>query len=244
MTTDEAGLCELPLLVTGLPAAARDCLRAGGVPFVTAEAGERSRRSRGASPRFVLYDSRDAGSRRDAEALKRQGLQSIDVAPHLARAVDRPSPAGDDSDDGARRLSCVRLLPFVKQAIENADGLWARVPEVPFPWHYDAASWHPAPAELLAWRKTRARIRVQIVRTPETWKITAAGDFSGFRPALELWRGRHFASFELHRGETTLPLSGLVYQQSVDRLADPVPAARTDDSHITINSGWVKPQSA
>lgn len=245
MTIDEAGLCELPLLVVGLPAAVRDCLRAGGVPFVPAEGGNsKSRRSTDLSSRFVLFDSRDAGSRRDAAGLKRRGLLPLDVAAAVARAVEQGAVARDARSDGSvRSISCGRLLHSLKHLIETADGLWARVPEVPFPWHYDPRSWHPAPAELLAWRKSRGRIRVQIARTPQTWEITATGDFGGFRPAIELWRGRHVASFELQPGEMTLPLSGLVYQQSAER-TEPLPASRADDSHITVNTGWVKPQSA
>ena len=245
MTIHEAGLCELPLLVVGLPAAVRDCLRAGGVPFMPAEeGGSRSRREPGPSPRFVLFDSRDAGSRRDAAGLKGRGLLPLDVAAAVARAVEHGNVGRNvRSDDSTREISCARLLQSLKHLIETADGLWARVPEVPFPWHYDPRSWRATPAELLAWRKSRGRIRVQIARTPQTWEITATGDFGGFRPAIELWRGRHVASFELQHGEMTLPLSGLVYQQSAER-TEPLPAARADDSHITVNTGWVKPQSA
>lgn len=249
MSASEAGFCDLPLLVVGLPAPVRECLRAAGVPFLPVEGGGRlrGRRGRHAQPRFVLYDSRDAGSRRDVEGLRSPHLVPIDVVACLVRAVEPrrakeegavPSPADE------RRFSCSRMTTLLKQTVETAHGLWARVPAVPFPSHYDPLLWHPKPAELLAWGKVRARIRLEISRTSAAYRIVAAGDFGGFRPALELWRGGHVASFELLPGETTLPIAGLVYQQRSERASEPVPASRPDDSQITLNAGRVKPQSA
>jgi hypothetical protein len=195
----------------------------------------------------VLYDSRDAGSRRDVERLRSSELVPIDVAACLARAVE-PHLVKDDPAGGApvqeRRLSCARLATLLKRSVESAHGLWARVPEVPFPWHYDPPLWRPAPAELLAWRRVRAKLRLEIARTSSAWHIVAAGDFGGFRPALELWRGGHVASFELLPGETALPVTGLVYQQYCERASEPVPAGRSDDSQMTPNAGRIKPQSA
>jgi hypothetical protein len=248
MTTNQAGFCDLPLLVVGVPAAVRECLRAAAVPFVLLDGGDRVRGRKGhvRQPRFVLYDSRDAGARRDVDGLRHRQLVSVDLAPSLARAVETSSrertPSDSTFDTG--RPPCPRLLQLLKGAIEEADGLWARVHEMPFPWNYDPPSWRPVPAELLAWRKIRSRIPLELTRTSEAFRIVAAGDFGGFRPAIEIWRGRHVASFELQPGETSLPIGGFVYQQRADRPADPLPAGRSDDSHITVNSGWIKPQSA
>ncbi|HUG89869.1 MAG TPA: hypothetical protein VML55_03485 [Planctomycetaceae bacterium] len=249
MSESEAGSCDLPLLVAGLPAPVRACLRSAGVPFVPLEGGgqPRGRRQRRAQPRFVLYDSRDASSRREVDGLRPACVVPIDLAPCLARAVDRlgsTAPNVDGTSGDERQLSCSRLLSLLKQAIESADGLWARVPEVPFPWHYDPALWTPSPPELLAWRRVRSRICLEIARTPKAYQIAASGDFGGFRPAIELWRGRHVASFELQPGGTTLAAGGLVYQQRSDRAAEASPSVRPDDSQITLNAARIKPQSA
>lgn len=118
---------DLPLLLTGIPAAVQDWLRQAGVPLAPLRihhgvAPEESAES----GRIVLYDSRSVASRRDAQQARAARLRAVDIAP-LMKPPTRPFAAEEPSRG--------RFLYRLKQLLEAAGGLWGRLADYPHPWH-------------------------------------------------------------------------------------------------------------
>lgn len=122
-------MLDLPLMLTGVPAAVQSWLRLAGVPFAPFRLGSP------AGGRVVLYDSRIVASRCDAEAARSTGLKTIDILPFL-NGGSRPRFAlsgllrGRPAAESAR----ARFFLQLKNAIERAGGVWARLADYPFPW--------------------------------------------------------------------------------------------------------------
>jgi hypothetical protein len=129
MAPDRSLMLDLPLMLTGVPAAVQSWLRLAGVPFAPFRLGSPG------GGRVVLYDSRIVASRCDAEAARTMGLKTIDILPFL-NGGSRPRFAlpgllrGRPADDSARS----RFFLQLKNAIERAGGVWARLADYPFPW--------------------------------------------------------------------------------------------------------------
>ena len=135
MASQHNSTLDLPLMLTGVPAAVQNWLRLAGVPIAPFRLG------RPGSARIVLYDSRIVASRCDAEAARTTGLQTIDIFP-LLNGGSRPRFAlsGLLRGRAPAESSRVRFFLQLKNAIERAGGVWARLADYPFPWQSAACS--------------------------------------------------------------------------------------------------------
>ena len=138
---DRRPLLLLPMQLTGIPTRVVQWLRAAGVPTVDFSSGvvADGRASAPESSGHVLFDSRTPASRADAEQAAMRGWTTIDVAQLLEH---RGHKADDDSHivlfDESPPMSFPRyqrreFFERLKQEIEAAEGVWARIADYPFP---------------------------------------------------------------------------------------------------------------
>lgn len=133
MSTD-AGTITLPLLTLGLPARVSGWLLDAGLPCAPLDT---SAVRRGIAPDepgrpVVLYDSRDASARTDAEDATALGYEIIDAARLFAvRPADDPDFAPVLAADPRRRF-----LDSLPGAITGVGGLWVRIADFPHPYRW------------------------------------------------------------------------------------------------------------
>jgi hypothetical protein len=126
----------LPLLTLGLPGRVAGWLLDAGLPVTALET---STVRRGIGPgstdtSIVLFDSRNASARTDADAAEALGYETIDAA----RLMTGP-PTDDDPD-----LTIVpsaadprrRFFEVLRPAIESAGGVWTRISDFPHPYRW------------------------------------------------------------------------------------------------------------
>jgi hypothetical protein len=125
----------LPVLTLGLPSRVTGWLLDAGLPVRGLETSlvRRGISPAGAETSIVLFDSRNASARTDAEAAEALGYETIDAARLMS------SPAADDDPEltvipvaDPRR----RFLDGLRPAIEAAGGLWVRVGDFPHPYRW------------------------------------------------------------------------------------------------------------
>lgn len=73
--------------------------------------------------------------------------------------------------------------------------------------------WRTTFAEFSSWWKERAAITFRAHCRGSVIEIDCDNDFEDFRPMVELWRGRHVASFPLRSGGMTVREEGLMFLQ-------------------------------
>jgi hypothetical protein len=129
------GTIALPLRTLGLSARVSGWLLDAGLPCAPLETAEirRGIAPEGEDRAIVLFDSRNASARTDAEAAAALGYETIDAAKLLA-----PRPADDDPD-----LTLVaaadprrRFFDALRPEVEAAGGLWLRVADFPHPFRW------------------------------------------------------------------------------------------------------------
>ena len=134
MTTD-AGTIVLPLLTLGLPGRVSGWLLDAGTPVAPLEtsAVRRGIAPEGADRSIVLFDSRNASARTDAEAAEALGYETIDAARLLTgRAVDDDPELTVVPESDPRR----RFFDALRPAVEAAGGLWIRIADFPHPYRW------------------------------------------------------------------------------------------------------------
>lgn len=131
-----------PIQLTGTPVRVAQWLRAAGVPTAEFSSGTvaEGRADVPAAQGPLLFDSRTAASRADAQRAAVRGWKTIDVARLLAARETDPA---DDShvvlfDDApptpTPRSQRRDFLEGLKQEIEAICGVWARIADYPFPY--------------------------------------------------------------------------------------------------------------
>ncbi|MGC1274239.1 MAG: hypothetical protein WBC44_11075 [Planctomycetaceae bacterium] len=125
----------LPLLTLGLPGRVSGWLLDAGMPIIPIEttAVRRGIAPKGEGRSIVLFDSRNASARTDAEAAEALGYETIDVARLLVAR-----PADDDPERTVVPASDPRRRFFdgLRLAIEEAGGLWVRLADFPYPYRW------------------------------------------------------------------------------------------------------------
>lgn len=125
----------LPLLTLGLPGRVSGWLLDAGIPITPIEtaAVRRGIAPKGEGRSIVLFDSRNASARTDAEAAEALGYETIDVARLLVAR-----PADDDPELTVVPASDPRRRFFdgLRPAIEDAGGLWVRLADFPHPYRW------------------------------------------------------------------------------------------------------------
>jgi hypothetical protein len=131
----EAGTISLPLLTLGLPGRVAGWLLDAGIPAAPLDtaAVRRGIPPAGSERSVVLFDSRNASARTDADAAEALGYATIDAARLLAGRT-----AGDDPD-----LTIVpaadprrRFFEALRPAVEEEGGLWIRIADFPHPYRW------------------------------------------------------------------------------------------------------------
>lgn len=121
----------LPLLTLGLPARVSGWLLDAGLPCAPLDTAEVRRGIAADQPGrpVVLYDSRDASARTDAEDATALGYETIDAARLFAvRPADDPDFAPVLAADPRRRF-----LDSLPSAVASVGGLWVRIADFPHP---------------------------------------------------------------------------------------------------------------
>jgi len=125
----------LPLLTLGLPGRVSGWLLDAGVPITPIETAAVRRGIAPTEPgrSIVLFDSRNASARTDADAAEALGYEIIDVARLLvARPVeDDPALTVVPHADPRRRF-----FDGLRSEIESVGGLWVRIADFPFPYRW------------------------------------------------------------------------------------------------------------
>lgn len=153
------------------------------------------------------------------------------------------------------------FLQEFKDCVEERHFLWARVADCPYPFQElsyptgentgcqpavfglsgnpgqnrplaDALLWEPAEEKLAAWLRFRRRIGFRLFSEAGLLQLESRIPGTEFRPAVEIWQGRHFASVPLKAGALRLEKQSLVFQVSGDRN----PAGRFVESSSVKNS--------
>lgn len=99
------------------------------------------------------------------------------------------------------------LLPYaddVSQDILRVGGIGIDDREFPL-------LWQTTSEEFDLWMQARANIAVSVQAKDGDIRIGCQGQWSGFRPAVELWRGDHVASLPLSAGVTDIQADGLAF---------------------------------
>jgi len=159
------------------------------------------------------------------EPLPARFTEAIPVACHrvsdstyvVDRTADQPGCGNDLSWSDHEIDAWIRRryshgLPF---ALDETPGpLGADDASVPFDARRYPLLWQTSLEEFAIWWKHRAAITFTARCRGTVIHIECDDDPNQeFRPMLELWRGRHVASFPLHPGEMTLREDGLVFLQ-------------------------------
>jgi hypothetical protein len=131
----DAGTISLPLLTLGLPGRVAGWLLDAGLPVAPLETSA-VRRGIGPDGRdrsIVIFDSRNASARTDADAAEALGYETIDAARLLSGPIIEEDP----------ELTVVprvdprrRFLDALRPAIEEAGGLWLRLADFPHPYRW------------------------------------------------------------------------------------------------------------
>lgn len=151
MSTD-AGTIALPLLTLGLPARVSAWLFDAGLPCrpLDTAAVRRGIAPEGPGRPIVLFDSRSASARSDAETAATLGYETVDAARlFAARPADDPDFAPVMAADPRRRF-----LDALPAALEEVGGLWVRFADFPHPYRWavvgDAAASRADGADIAA----------------------------------------------------------------------------------------------
>lgn len=289
--TTPATILNLPIRTLGLSAEFIDWLIDAGVPTVPLDRSA-VRQGRGPSENerpFLLFDSRNASARLDAEAAGDLGYEIIDAA-RLLVGFRRPDPGASASWNSPN--SRQRLLEGLREAMEEAGGIWIRLSDFPFPYRgaicmetaesreatvitdVQSARWMnacaPVPLSLsgtgrlalndwlrncqLAGRPVRTALNHEQIQArgpirPTTWMttvesfhrwwqfraqltLTAIRDENAveielassmesqsarWRPAIEIWRGRHCAVLPIARGGIRITDDSIPFQHQPHR---------------------------
>lgn len=240
---------ELPLVICRLENKAVDLLREAGVPIVPLE----EKAPQGLSVRFALYDSRCSDSCRLAERARSHGMQPLDVAglPGFARSRAFRLSQAQLGNEGTRRPA-PGWLGGLKDRLESAGGLWARIAAFPYPWRgarlddgrrigVDARAgsgsahfvWRTDESELHRWQHVRRGLSLRVARPARRFRIECEFDSRIFRPALEIWRGAHVAVVPLLPPSMLIAEDGLVFSR------------RGTADAVTVTSGeWSEPRES
>lgn len=309
--TTPATILNLPIRTLGLSAQLVDWLIDAGLPTVPLD---RSAVRQGIGPSeterpFLLFDSRNASARLDAEAAGDLGYEIIDAARLLVgfRQHDPDAPPSWNSPNPRQRL-----LEGLREAMEEAGGVWIRLADFPFPYRsaicletaesreatvitdVQSARWMnacaPVPISMsgagrltlndwlrncqLAGRPVRASLSEEQIQSrgpvrPTTWMttvesfhlwwrfrsqlaITAIRDendmeielasaldsqSASWRPAIEIWRGRHYAVLPIATGGIRVADDSIPFQLQPHR--SPTGFAADD-----IETGYASPTPA
>lgn len=130
---DHTQLPELPLMLAGIAAPVANLLREAGLPV---EPLPRVALLASGTGRFVLFDSRNNGSVRQARRAQSQGLKPIDIAPWtpaINDSADSFDPASPEAG-WPEPVSARSFLDQLKSELESRGGIWVRVADFPFPY--------------------------------------------------------------------------------------------------------------
>lgn len=133
--SNHAGTIVLPLLTLGLPNRVSAWLQDAGLPIAPLDTAAVRR---GIAPTekhrsLVLFDSRNASARIDAEAAESLGYDTIDAARLLAGrySEDDPELTVTHATDPRRRF-----FDALRPAVEQAGGMWTRIADFPHPYRW------------------------------------------------------------------------------------------------------------
>ncbi len=79
------------------------------------------------------------------------------------------------------------------------------------------AIWKTTLSEFAAWWRVRAGLRISVVREQNRFVVTAAGQSSAYRVAIDYWRGPHVARMPLDRRVLRFSPSALAYENRTAR---------------------------
>ena len=235
---------ELPLLLAGVSPAIEARLRLAGVPVKRFRMSEFiAKDTQSSAGRYVIYDSKNSAARAEAKTAKFYGLTTIDIADLLMTTENtnqnRNSPVTPNWVGS-------KFFTRLKKRIEKLGGLWIRVADYPFPfqsavcrgeipddgrlgrWAEGLArlpeisrstefTWETSYEEFVQWWEVREKISVRVRKQENCYLIQADLELPNFRPALEIWRGKHVASIPMERGDVTVREDGLVLGQRDER---------------------------
>jgi hypothetical protein len=77
--------------------------------------------------------------------------------------------------------------------------------------------WRTTAEEFIRWWAVRRQLSINVRNQKSTYEIEVGGDFDGFRPTVELWRGNHVASWPLARGTSVIEDQGIAFVSAHDR---------------------------
>ncbi len=281
-------LPQLPFLLIGTSARLEDLLRQAGLPVVALGSDEVLPKVNKSIPgRFVLFDSRNVGSRAEVARATKLNLQIVDVA-HFFDGDQRRPASLQNEPRNEKRLTKPSPLLRLKVEIERCGGVWMRLGDYPFPHQsvlcsYNATNtsfqqpdynlslferfeasavedplheirqrykaglplcirqrggadtaigdlladepnkhafpllWKTSCDRFARWLRIRRGISFQLWKQRSHYEVRPSGDYEGFRPTLELWRGNHVAVLPLATGPAMIREKGIVFEQAQER---------------------------
>ena len=223
--SSEHPIITLPLLTLGLPGYVSGWLLDAGVSVARLDpAGIR----RGIAPAqsgrsTILFDSRSASARTDAEAAESLGYITIDAARLLMpRVPDEDSERTVVHSADPRR----RFFEALRPAIESAGGLWMRLADFPSPYRWavceDRDSDEEAEADSGASFAAAFSAFADLSETVrEPGRLAVADWLKACAAAGRPVRADRESSAVLHRGHKTGPVaSPLTWRPTLEQFAD------------------------
>lgn len=150
-------------------------------------------------------------------------------------------PSADEVEDWIhRRYSQGQPFAFA----DASDSAECEHEDIPFNPERFPLLWRTTFEEFAIWWKKRASIAFSAHCRGSVVTIECDDDFEDYRPMLELWRGRHVASFPLRSGGMTVREEGLMFlQEHVRHPAGFAPVWAESASAVSSKSRY-KPRSA
>ena len=277
----------LPFLLIGTSARFEALLRQAGLPVVAFSGAVLSGAKETIPGRFVLFDSRNVGSRAEVARATKLKLQIVDVA-HFFNGDQRRSGKLQNETRIEDQLVNPSPISRLKVEIEKRGGIWMRLGDYPFPHQavlcsynetntsfpqaddklsllerFEASSlkepldqlrqrykaglplcipqrgrtetsimdvlanesnkhafpllWKTSCDRFARWWQIRRGISFQVWMQRSHYEVRPSGDYDGFRPSLEYWRGNHVAVLPLATGPAMIPKQGIVFEQAQER---------------------------
>jgi hypothetical protein len=125
-------------------------------------------------------------------------------------AVPGDMASSEDIDDWIRKRYS-QGQPFA--IADSFDSVSGESEDIPFNAERFPLLWRTTFAEFSMWWKLRASVAFRAHCRGSVVQVDCENEFEMYRPMLELWRGRHVASFPLRSGGMTVREEGLMFLQ-------------------------------
>lgn len=231
---------ELPMLLAGLPPTVEALLHLSGLPVKLFQMAKSiSGDMDDAAGKIVIYNSQNSVGQAEAKTARFYGLTIIDIADLLLHSETITSKKDSPA---SRRNWTADFFKRLKKRVETTGGIWIRIADYPHPYQYVACRetiplnerlsgivslltkqsqsssstqliWNAGYREITDWWKTREQLKLQIQKQGLYFQIQCEFPSRNYQPALEIWRGSHFASIPLEPGTMTIQERGLVFRQ-------------------------------